>query len=103
MTKTFHIHVQDSTFVNGSSVVSETHYSYDKELCALLKDLEELKNNLENTEPLISDAVSNLQQAIKAQNKHNISKYIGQLTGKTIVSVLSGIATPRILSFLGLS
>ncbi len=104
MSNNYHINIQNSTFNNGSSVVSEVHYpSSTDELSELLRDLKIMQSRLENTEPLIANALYNLQQALEGQNKPKISKIIGQLTSKTVVSVLSAVATPRILSFLGIS
>ena len=99
----YNIDINNSTFDRGSSVVKKVYegaaVSQDR---AILRELQEIQHRLEKTEPMIADALSNLAQAIQAQDKPSISKFIHQLSNGTVKSLLSTIASKALLSFLGI-
>lgn len=103
----YHINISNSTFDHGSSVVSNRSSGIsdiDEEgVEILLQELCKLQKDMERMEPLIANALSELQQAIKKQNNSKISDMKNQLSSGFASSVLSNIASALVLSFLGIS
>lgn len=101
----YNINVSCSTFDNGSSVVSNNFSNSavtraDEELLAQLR---ELQSCLESTEPMISQVLAELQNAIRMQNKSKITDSIRQLSTGFAASFLANVASPLVLSYLGIS
>ena len=99
----FHFDIKDSKFDHGSSVVkniqiggAETHDG------AILRELEEIRDKLAATEPLVAESVAKLEQAVRENNKPKISTIIQQLSTGFAATVLANLASPALLAFLGI-
>lgn len=68
----------------------------------ILQELSVIRTKLKTTEPLLANAVENLEQAIREQDKPKISKIVGQLSVGTAASVLAEFANRGLRAFLGL-
>lgn len=69
---------------------------------AIIQELQKVQNALEKTEPMVANAVSELKQALKEQDKPRASKLIAQLSTGFAANVLSGLASAPLLRFLGI-
>ena len=69
----------------------------------LLQELQKIQNSLEKTEPMVANALGELQQALKEQNKPKISNLLAQLSTGFAANVLSSLASLPLLHFLGIS
>lgn len=100
----FHINIQDSKFDHGSSVVrgvkeGDMASTQDD---AILRELSVIHEKLKSVEPLLADAIANLEMAIKTQNKSKISEIIHQLSIGSAANILSNIASEKLITFLGI-
>lgn len=98
----YNIEVNNSTFDNGSSVVNNSFLDSPKTDAELLVQLRELQKCLEKTEPMIANALAELQNAIHTQNKSKISDSIKQLSSGFAASFLANVAGPLVLAYLGI-
>ena len=99
----YKIQVNNSTFDHGSSVVKEVYGGVaTSQDVAILQELQKIQNQLKDTEPMIVDALSNLEQAIRNQDKPSISKFVRQLSSGVSASFLANLASGSLLSFLGI-
>ena len=86
--------ISGSTFRDHASVLdqhTEYHGGTDPQ-DTTVQELRRIQEQLERTQPLIADALANLQEAIEKQDKPTISKVVGQLSSGFAVSVLSSAA-----------
>lgn len=99
----YHIKIEGSKFDHGSSVIHNEYGSQkDGVDDAILQELKKIQTFLENTEPMIANAVGELQKALKEQNKPKISGLITQLSTGFAANLLSNLASGSLLRFLGI-
>lgn len=101
----YYFNFQNTTIDNGSSGIHSFiagNFQAASENPAALEELREICAKLEKTEPLMANAIANLEQAIREQDKPKISQIIQQLSIGTAASILADLASNRLLAFLGL-
>ena len=101
--RNYNITVNNSKFDHGSSVVSEKSSSRTRDdLDQLLDEIRTLQKKMDQVEPLVSGALSELEKALRENNKPKISEKIKELSTGFAASILANIASPIVLSFLGI-
>lgn len=99
----YNIKVENSTIDHSSCLIynapDSARTSRDEEM---LQELQKLQRQIEETEPMIADALSNLEKAIRSQDKPSTSKFIRQLSSGVTASFLANIASASLLRFLGI-
>lgn len=68
----------------------------------LLRELGEIRDKLERTEPLLASAVSGLERAVREQDQPQIKKLSAQLSTGFAASTLANLASGALLAFLGI-
>lgn len=95
----YNINVTGSTFDHGSSVVN-SHGSLPDKDDAILTELQKIQKELEQSEPLISQALSTLQEAIRKNDSSKISSIARSLSTGTIANVIGNVASGALMTFL---
>ena len=68
----------------------------------ILRELRETRKKLEETEPLLADAVAALEQAVRDGDKPKIAQLIGGFSKGTAKAVLVKVAGDALLSWMKL-
>ncbi|WP_304432990.1 hypothetical protein [Acutalibacter muris] len=99
----YNIKVEKSFFDHGSSVVHHDYHNSQSETDEkLLQELAAISKSLENSEPMVANALKDLHQAIEESNKPKVSSMVAQLSTGFAASLLSTLASGPLLSFLGI-
>lgn len=69
---------------------------------AILRELQSIQQSLERTEPMIADALKDLQTAIEKHDHPKISDTIRKLTSGSVASVIAKVASEGLLRYLGM-
>ncbi len=100
----YHIKIEGSKFDNGSAVVYNQYGGPErKENDAIMEELQKISASLAQTEPMVANAIRDLQQALKEKNQHKVSNLLAQLSTGFAANVLSNLASGSLLQFLGIS
>lgn len=98
-----HLNIKDSNFHDRAAVVyTENHAEPNKDE-AILRELQHVREQLANTEPMIADAVDVLEQAVKAQDKPKISESLRKFSSETVKAVMKTVASKALLAWMGIS
>lgn len=99
----YHINIRNSKFDNGSAVIYNQNGGLEyKEQNAIIEELQKIAEHLTRTEPMLANAISELQQAMKEQNKTKVSNLLSQLSTGFAANVLSNLASGALLRFIGI-
>ena len=100
----YYFNFQGARIDNGSSGI-HTFIAGDVQATpasdAIVTELREIHSKLEQSEPLLADAIAALEQAVKEQDRPRIAKIAQQLSVGTAASILSELASKGLLAFLG--
>ena len=98
----YHIKIEGSTL--NHSQIGHIEYGAAPALAddAILQELQKIQGSLEKTEPMVANAVEELRQALKKQDKPKVSHLLAQLSTGFAANVLSGLASASLLHFLGI-
>ncbi|MBR0281117.1 MAG: hypothetical protein IJQ81_05945 [Oscillibacter sp.] len=96
------VNINHST-VNGAVMgINTTYNATPSQDAEVLRELQSIRRSLEHTEPMIADAVKDLQAAIENQDHPKISDTIRKLTSGFAASVITKVASESLLRYLGM-
>lgn len=98
----YRINIENSVIDHNSSVVRNDYRGTSDTDDAILEELQKIQKELEQTEPLISQTLSDLQDAIRKKNSSKISSIAQRLSTGFAASLLANLASGSLLSFLGI-
>ncbi|MBQ6987218.1 MAG: hypothetical protein IJQ25_09550 [Oscillibacter sp.] len=102
----FEIHVtafENQLYDNAAIVRNEKHAAAPGKDEEILRELQQVRKQLENTEPIIADAVADLEEAIQARDKPTIAKLLGKFSSEAVKGVMRTVASKALLTWMGIA
>lgn len=101
----YNIKIHDVTIDHGSSFINNGQMggvAADDDTAAILRELRGIREQLEKTEPIVAQAVAQLEDAVKAQDRLAVSKIARQLSTGFAASLFANLASGGLLTWLGM-
>lgn len=88
--------------VNGINIQENVQAAEADENAEILRELRETRKKLEETEPLLADALETLEKAVQEKDSHKVERLVSGFAKGTAKAALVKVASDALLSWMNL-